>query len=139
MITQDKRLLGGVAGAVLLAAVGGFSVARCTADPAAEAPSAGKAEETTETPTDSLSMTAEAIRKAAIGVEAVQPGGLGSEILAKGTVAATPAGEAIVTARAGGAVTQVLKRLGDPVRAGETLAIVQSREDRKSTRLNSSH
>src|SRR3546814_1185802 len=73
MITQDKRLLGGVAGAVLLAAVGGFSVARCTADPAAEAPSAGKAEETTETPTDSLAMTAEAIRKAAIGVEAVQP------------------------------------------------------------------
>src|SRR3546814_4022256 len=93
-------------------------------------PSAGKAEETTETPTDSLAMTAEAIRKAAIGVEAVQPGGLGSEILAQGTVAATPAGEAIVTARAGGAVTQVLKRLGDPVRAGE---------DRKSTRLNSSH
>src|SRR3546814_240373 len=128
MITQDKRLLGGVAGAVLLAAVGGFSVARCTADPAAEAPSAGKAEETTETPTDSLAMTAEAIRKAAIGVEAVQPGGLGSEILAQGTVAATPAGEAIVTARAGGAVTQVLKRLGDPVRAGETLAIVQSRD-----------
>src|SRR3546814_3587454 len=73
-------------------------------------------------------MTAEAIRKAAIGVEAVQPGGLGSEILAQGTVAATPAGEAIVTARAGGAVTQVLKRLGDPVRAGETLAIVQSRD-----------
>src|SRR3546814_5688414 len=35
---------------------------------------------------------------------------------------------AIVTARAGGAVTQVLKRLGDPVRAGETLAIVQSRD-----------
>src|SRR3546814_11901969 len=98
MITQDKRLLGGVAGAVLLAAVGGFSVARCTADPAAEAPSAGKAEETTETPTDSLAMTAEAIRKAAIGVEAVQPGDLGSEILAQGTVAATPARDAVVTA-----------------------------------------
>jgi membrane fusion protein, heavy metal efflux system len=128
MITQDKRLLGGVAGAVLLAAVGGFSVARCTADPAAEAPSAGKAEESAEAPTDSLAMTAEAIRKAAIGVEVVQAGGLGSEILAQGTVAATPAGEAIVTARAGGAVTRVLKRLGDPVRAGETLAIVQSRD-----------
>jgi membrane fusion protein, heavy metal efflux system len=125
MITQDKRLLGGVAGAVLLAAVGGFSVARCTADPAAEAPSAGKAEESAEAPTDSLAMTAEAIRKAAIGVEVVQAGGLGSEILAQGTVAATPAGEAIVTARA---VTRVLKRLGDPVRAGETLAIVQSRD-----------
>src|SRR3546814_14821528 len=93
MITQDKRLLGGVAGAVLLAAVGGFSVARCTADPAAEAPSAGKAEETTETPTDSLAMTAEAIRKDAIGVEALQPGGLGSEIHSQGTVVGQRAGE----------------------------------------------
>ena len=128
MITQDKRLLGGVAGAVLLAAVGGFSVARCTAEPTAEAPSAGKAEETAEAPTASLAMTNEAIRKAAIGVEPAQAGGLGSEILAQGTVTATPAGEAIVTARAGGAVTRVLKRLGDPVRAGETLAIVQSRD-----------
>lgn len=128
MITQDKRLLGGVAGAVLLAAVGGFSVARCTADPAAEAPSAGKAEETAEAPTDSHAMTAEAIRKADIGVEAVRAGGLASEILAQATVAAAPTGEAIVTARAGGAVTQVFKRLGDAVRAGETLAVVQSRD-----------
>src|SRR3546814_20253445 len=30
--------------------------------------------------------------------------------------------------RAGGAVTRVYKRLGDPVRAGEALAIVQSRD-----------
>lgn len=128
MITQDKRLLGGVAGAVLLAAVGGFSVARCTADPTAEAPNAGKAEEAAEAPTDSLAMTAEAIRAANIGVEAVRAGGLGSEILAQATVAAAPTGEAIITARAGGAVTQVFKRLGDAVRAGETLAIVQSRD-----------
>ncbi|MDM8849066.1 efflux transporter periplasmic adaptor subunit, partial [Klebsiella pneumoniae] len=34
----------------------------------------------------------------------------------------------IVTARAAGAVTRVFKRLGDPVRAGETLAIVESRD-----------
>lgn len=128
MITQDKRLLGGVAGAVLLAAVGGFSVARCTADPAAETPSADKAAEGAEAHTDNLAITAEAIRAAEIAVEAVRAGGLGSEILAQGTVTATPAGEAIVTARAGGAVTRVLKRLGDPVRAGETLAIVQSRD-----------
>jgi cobalt-zinc-cadmium efflux system membrane fusion protein len=30
MIQQDKRLMGGVAAAVLVAALGGFSVARCT-------------------------------------------------------------------------------------------------------------
>src|SRR3546814_11660332 len=73
-------------------------------------------------------MTEEAIGKAGIAVEAVRAGGLGSEILAQATVTAAPAGEAIVTARAGGAVTQVFKRLGDPVTAGETLAVVQSRD-----------
>jgi len=128
MITQDKRLLGGVAGAVLLAAVGGFTVARCTADPAAEAQKEKAGEESAETPPSSLAMTAEAIRAADIAVEAVRSGGLGSEILAQATVTASPTGEAIVTARAGGAVSRVFKRLGDPVKAGETLAIVQSRD-----------
>ena len=33
-----------------------------------------------------------------------------------------------MTARAGGAVTRVFKRLGDPVRSGEALAIVESRD-----------
>ena len=32
MIEQDKRLYGGVAAAVLVAAIGGFSVAKCTTD-----------------------------------------------------------------------------------------------------------
>ncbi|AMG76516.1 efflux RND transporter periplasmic adaptor subunit [Sphingopyxis granuli] len=128
MITQDKRLLGGVAGAVLLAAIGGFSVARYTAEPSPEAQKTENAEEGTVAHADNLAMTEEAIGKAGIAVEAVRAGGLGSEILAQATVTAAPAGEAIVTARAGGAVTQVFKRLGDPVKAGETLAVVQSRD-----------
>jgi len=40
MIVQDKRLLGGVAAAVLVAAAGGFTIARYTADTPA-APAAG--------------------------------------------------------------------------------------------------
>src|SRR3546814_3116096 len=127
MITQDKRLLGGVAGAVLLAAIGGFSVARYTAEPSPEAQKTENAEEGTAAHADNLAMTEEAIGKAGIAVEAVRAGGLGSEILAQATVTAAPAGEAIVTARAGGAVTQVFKRLGGPVKAGETLAGVQGR------------
>src|SRR3546814_7208625 len=95
MITQDKRLLGGVAGAVLLAAVGGFSVARRTADPAADTQSGEKAEEDAEAHADSLPMTADAIRAADIAVEAVRAGGLGSEIIAQATVAAAPNGEEI--------------------------------------------
>lgn len=127
MIPQDKRIVGGVAGAVLLAAVGGFSVARCTADPAAEPP--GKtAGEAPQAPADSVAMTAAAIKEAGIVTEQVGAGGLGAEIVAQATVTATPSGEALVTARAGGAVTRVFKRLGDPVRAGEALAVVESRD-----------
>jgi len=128
MITQNRRLLGGVGGAVLLAAVGGFTVARCTADPAAEAQKSSIGEDSAEAPPSSLAMTDEAIRAADIAVEAVRSGGLGSEIPAQATVTAAPNGEAIVTARAGGAVTRVFKRLGDPVKAGEGLAVVQSRD-----------
>ncbi|ARS26435.1 efflux RND transporter periplasmic adaptor subunit [Sphingomonas sp. C8-2] len=127
MITQDKRLLGGVAGAVLLAAVGGFSVARCTADPSATTAPAEKSGES-KTPPDSLAMTVNAIREAGIAVETIRAGGLGSEIVVQGQVTASPAGEALVTARAGGAVTRVFKRLGDPVRVGEALAVVESRD-----------
>lgn len=127
MIPQDKRIVGGVAGAVLLAAVGGFSVARCTADPAAEPP--GKtAGEAPQAPADSVAMTAAAIKEAGIVTEQVGAGGLGAEIVAQATVTAAPSGEALVTARAGGAVTRVFKRLGDPVRAGEALAVVESRD-----------
>lgn len=130
MIMNDKRLLGGVAAAIVAAALGGFSVARCTNDatgpadtkPAAEAP----AEEMG--PSSALAMTDGAMREAGIALETVSSGGLGAEIVSQATVNAAPNGEAIVTARAGGAVTRVFKRLGDPVRAGEALAIVESRD-----------
>ena len=125
---QDKRLLGGVAGAVLLAAIGGFSVARCTADSAPGNQSAEKKKDQSERPPDSLVMTAQAIREAGIAVEAVRAGGLGSEIGSQAVVTPSPTGQALVTARAGGAVTRVFKRLGDPVRAGEALAVVESRD-----------
>lgn len=127
MITQDKRLFGSVAGAVLLAAIGGFSVARCTQDKGSAA-GAPEKKEAAQTPPDSLAMTAAAIGNAGIGLEVIRSGGLGAEIVAQGQVTALPAGEALVTARAGGAVTRVFKRLGDPVRPGEALAVVESRD-----------
>jgi cobalt-zinc-cadmium efflux system membrane fusion protein len=132
MIVQDKRLLGGVAAAVLIAAVGGFAIARYTADtPAARATEAAAKPEETKTeaaPSDTLAMSAEMIKNTGVTTEAVNPGGLAAEIVAQATVASSPTGEAIVTARAGGAVTRVYKRLGDPVRRGEALAIVESRD-----------
>lgn len=127
---QDKRLLGGVAGAVLLAAVGGFSVARCTSDtPPATTENAAKSDEAEgDTPADTITMTAAAIKDAGVVTETITAGGLGAEIVSQAIITPSPTGEAIVTARAGGAVTRVLKRLGDPVRAGEALAVVESRD-----------
>lgn len=127
---QDKRLLGGVAGAVLFAAVGGFTVARCTSDtPAATTETAAKGDEAqADAPVDTITMTAAAIKDAGVVTETITAGGLGAEIISQAVVTPSPTGEAIVTARAGGAVTRVLKRLGDPVRAGEALAVVESRD-----------
>ena len=126
MITQDKRLFGGVAGAALLVAVGGFAVGRCTSTPVANTETAEKSEEAAAP--DSVALSAAAIRDAGITIETVRAGGLGSEIVSQAVVTASPTGEALVTARAGGAVTRVFKRLGDPVQAGEVLAIVESRD-----------
>lgn len=128
MITKDKRLLGTLAGAMALAAATGFGVARCTAGPVAAPVADGEGETENETAPDRLAITPAAIEAAEIGVEKISAGGLGSEIIAQATVTAAPSGEAVVTARAGGAVTRVFKQLGDPVRAGEPLAIVQSRD-----------
>jgi len=132
MIPQDKRLLGGAARVALLAAIGGIGLAGCSADgPAANEATANTTEAAApaeEKVPDTLAMTAQGMQQAGIVTEVVRPGGLGAEIVSQALVAASPTGEAIVTARAGGAVTRIFKRLGDPVRSGETLALVESRE-----------
>ncbi len=124
---QDKtRLYGGVAAAILLAGLGGFGIAKLTADKPAAAEA--EAEEHHEGPEGAVEMTADQVKGAAILVQPVSVGGFANEILAQATVEAAPNGQAVLTARAAGAVTRIYKRLGDPVRAGEPLAIVESRE-----------
>lgn len=128
---KDKRLLGGGAAVAIVAALGGFGIARWTAnEPAATEAASGNATAPAEEEKapDTVTMTAQAVEHAGIATETIKAGGLGAEIVAQATVSASPQGEAIVTARASGAVTRLMKRLGDPVRAGETLAIVESRD-----------
>ncbi|WP_137862086.1 MULTISPECIES: efflux RND transporter periplasmic adaptor subunit [unclassified Sphingomonas] len=129
MTNENKRLLGGAAGIALVAALGGYGMAQWKSEPAApigaEAP---KRDAAAEALPDSVAMTEDAVRQAGIATETIKRGGLGAEIVSQATVAHAPSGEAIVTARAAGAVTRVFKRLGDPVRAGEALAIVESRD-----------
>jgi cobalt-zinc-cadmium efflux system membrane fusion protein len=76
--------------------------------------------------TGDIKIPADYLQAAQITVEAVGAGGLGGEILTTGTVAGQPNSEAVVVARASGNVTRVLGRLGDPVKAGEALAQVDS-------------
>ncbi len=130
MKNQKKRFLSGVAVAVIIAAIGGVSIARLSSNTtviAAIETSAGP-DEVEPVITDMLAMTPEAIKGAGIVTEAISAGGLNAEIVSQAIVSPSPTGEAIVTARASGAVTQILKRLGDEVEAGESLAVVESRD-----------
>lgn len=125
-MTRDTRFYYGAALAVIVAAAGGFGLARCTGDKAV-VPSA-QAHDDDAAHGQSVKVTNEAIQAAGIDVTTVTSGGLSSEILSQATVVALPNGQAVLTARAGGAVTRIFKRLGDPVRAGETLALIESRD-----------
>ncbi len=124
MKSSSMPLYGGVAAAVLIAGVGGFGLAKLTQK--APAASAAEAPVAAEGHVDQVALKPEAITSAGILTETVAAGGLSAEILAQGSVTASPGGQAVLTARAGGAVTRIFKRLGDPVRAGEILAIVES-------------
>lgn len=121
---QDKtKLHAGAAVALALAAGGGFGLAKLTA-PKPQA--AAEAQEVAAS--SAVSMDAQAIRTNGIMTETVAVGGFAGEIFGPATVTASPNGEALLTARAAGAVIRINKRLGDPVRAGEALAVVESRE-----------
>lgn len=135
-VTQDRRkLLGGVAAIALVAAVGGAMIGRSTApadDPqaSAEAPAEGGEEGHSEGEGREgfVAMTPARMQASGIRTTTIEEGSLASEIIAQATVTAPPEGQAILTARADGAVVRINKRLGDPVGAGETVALLESRE-----------
>ena len=120
-----NRLYAGTAVALIAAAGLGFGIARLTvpsaAPPIEAAPPSQKSD-------DAVPLSAEAIRISEIGVAPAASGELDAAIPASASVAATPDAEAVLTARAAGTITRILKRIGDPVRAGETIALVESRE-----------
>ncbi|OYY77217.1 MAG: efflux transporter periplasmic adaptor subunit [Sphingomonas sp. 28-62-20] len=123
---NDKtRLYAGAAIGLVAAAALGFGAARLT-QPAPPAPEAMAT--TPSAPIDSVEITPDGIRISAITVAAAASGELDAAIPASATVEATPDAEAVLTARAPGTVTRIFKRIGDPVRAGDMLALVESRD-----------
>lgn len=115
-------------GAALAAAAGvGFGAAQLMAP---RTPAAPPVTDKAAPPVgaDNLPMSPQRLALSGVGVQTVAVGGLNAEVLSQATVVAEPGGEAVLTARAAGSVARIDKRLGDPVRAGEVLALVQSRE-----------
>jgi len=129
---NKSKLIAGAAIASLVLGGGGVMLGRTLFAPdAAPALAAAAQDEKAEQdhgPEGFVEMDAARAKGAGIVVETLQSGGLGSEILAQGVVAATPEGEAVLTARADGAIVRINRRLGDSVRAGESIATIESRE-----------
>jgi len=128
--TDRKRLLIGAAAATLIVGTAGIMLGRTVLAPtlaSTEAGPSGEAE--AEGHVEGLvEMDGKRAASAGIVTETAQAGSLGAEILAQGVVAPTPDGEAILTARADGAVVRIAKGLGDAVAAGETIAWLESRD-----------
>jgi cobalt-zinc-cadmium efflux system membrane fusion protein len=122
MIEQGhKRRLAGAA-ALILAGGLGFAIARWTAPqpPAVPQPEAvGPA---------ILKLDPKEIAAAGILTEPVTAGAVGAEILAPAAATAQPNGVAALMAHAEGVISRLNKRLGDPVKAGEVLATVDSKD-----------
>ncbi|MEY2927927.1 MAG: hypothetical protein RL367_2404 [Pseudomonadota bacterium] len=124
MNPDTKKLYAGAALGLVLAALAGFGIARMTG-PSAPAPET--ASEVQADP-DSVTITADGIKTSDIGVAPASAGNVAEIILASATIEATPDAQAVLTARAPGTVTRIFKRIGDRVGAGETVALVESRD-----------
>ena len=119
-MTEKNRFYAGAATALALAVALGFGIAQLTGTdtPAPEAAAPAEA-----APSNEVVISADGISLSQIGVAPAAGGELDAA-----TVEATPDAVAVLTARAPGTVTRIFKRIGDPVRAGETLALVESRD-----------
>lgn len=131
-LSDRNRLLAIVAGAALTTGIGGVLIGRAMNDfpsASAEANEQSQEEEGEEPgPEGFVPINAERLSASGIATEQAQPGSLTGEVIAQATVTAPPEGEALLTARASGAVVRINKRLGDPVGAGETVALLESGE-----------
>ncbi|KQN94341.1 metal transporter [Sphingomonas sp. Leaf231] len=125
-MNDRNRLYAGAALGLAAAAALGFGAARLTqstpsASPAPQAPAA-------DAFTNEIAISEQGIALSQIGTAPATAGELDAAIPASAIVETTPDAEAVLTARAPGTVTRILKRIGDPVRRGETVALVESRD-----------
>lgn len=129
---ERKKFIAIAGGLALLAGVGGLLIGRAIDEPVAAGAAAEEGEHAEEEeehgPEGFVAVASENFSSIGIKTEKVTAGSLGSEILAQATATAPPTGRSSLTARADGAITRIYKRLGDAVGAGETVALLESRE-----------
>lgn len=127
-LANRNRFALGVAVAAVVAGTGGVLIGRSIDGPPVAATPAEAVATQEKRSERFVPMAAERLAASGLAVERVEPGSLEGEIIAQATVAAPPEGRALLTARADGAVVRINKRLGDPVGAGETVALLESRD-----------
>ena len=128
-MTDRNRLYTGTAIGLVAAAALGFGAARLTqSSTPAPASATVTAAVSPAAPVDTVTMTPQGVATSQITVAPADTGEVDAAILASATVEAMPDAEAVLTARAPGTVTRILSRIGDPVHAGQTLALVESRD-----------
>jgi cobalt-zinc-cadmium efflux system membrane fusion protein len=103
-------------------------LAGCHAEPPkAENSEKGEAAESKGDP-DAVTLTRQQIETAGIEIVRATVGGNGGAIELPATVEADPQGMQVVSASIAGRVVALDRNLGQPVRRGETLAVIESRE-----------
>ena len=128
-----QRAWPAIIGAVAIAAASGFGLANWLAKRNVPMPAPTTVPAATPIKVQSATLAevkipTEYLSISKIAVEPIGDGGLRAEILTSGTVVAQPNSEAVIVARASGNVTRVNRQLGDRVRAGDALALVDSTE-----------
>jgi cobalt-zinc-cadmium efflux system membrane fusion protein len=76
----------------------------------------------------SVAVTPEGLAAVGIATEKVTSGNLAGEVIAPATIDPEIHGEAMLTAHVAGTVSSITGRVGDKVKAGDTLAVVASRD-----------
>ncbi|HUE64082.1 MAG TPA: efflux RND transporter periplasmic adaptor subunit [Rhizomicrobium sp.] len=122
--TDSIRSWPGVAGAVIVACLIGFGIARWTTPASAPAAPA----EMSESRANAVAVTQQGLAAMGIATEAVGPGNLSAEVIAPATVDPEIRGEAVLMAHVAGSVSSITGRVGDVVKAGDVLAVVESRD-----------
>lgn len=125
-MNDRHRLYAGAAIGLFAAAALGFGVARLTQAPPPSNPATPPASQAKAA--DSLAIDPQTIATSQIAVAPSGSGELDDAILASASVEAAPDAQAVLTARAPGSVSRIMVRIGDQVRAGDTLALVESRD-----------